>query len=167
MLTTVDEDLVRQAHGVVDALKRLRLTVVTAESCTGGLIAALLTYCPGASECVQGGFVVYTKDCKAIALGVPRTVLRDEGSVNGRVAAHLAGGALERSSADIALAVTGVLGPDPDEDGNPAGRVFFCVASRRHAPVIAQNHFSENEPDGVRRAVIVRALALLGETIQR
>jgi nicotinamide mononucleotide (NMN) deamidase PncC len=57
-------------------------------------------------------------------------------------------------------------GPDPDEDGNPPGRVFFCVASRRHAPVIVQNHFTEEDPDEVRRAVLVRGFALLGETVE-
>jgi nicotinamide-nucleotide amidase len=78
----VDEGLIAQAEAVVNELRRLNVTVVTAESCTGGLIAAALSHAAGASECLHGGFVVYTKRHKAQALGVSELVLHESGSVN-------------------------------------------------------------------------------------
>jgi nicotinamide-nucleotide amidase len=151
----VDNGLVRQAQALVDELRRRQLTVVTAESCTGGLIAALLSHGTGASECLHGGFVAYTKEHKAIALGVSRELLQRQGSVNAEVA---------RSSANIAVAVTGVLGPDADEDGNPPGLVWFAVTRTGHDPRIIEEHFNHGDPDDVRRAAILRALTLLGES---
>lgn len=157
----VDERLVREAQAIVDILRRAGVTVVTAESCTGGLIAAILSHGSKASACLHGGFVVYTKDNKAAALGVSRAVLERHGSVNKEVARQLAAGALQRSPAQIALAVTGVLGPDPDEDGNPPGRVCFAIATRGREPLIVEEKFNQSDPDEVRRAVILRALGLL------
>ncbi|HEY6482400.1 MAG TPA: nicotinamide-nucleotide amidohydrolase family protein [Steroidobacteraceae bacterium] len=153
-----------RAQSLVGELRRQRVTVVTAESCTGGLIAGLLSHAPRASECLHGGFVVYTKEHKQIALGVSRRVLDQNGSVNAEVARELAMGALARSPATLALAVTGVLGPDPDEDGNPPGRVIFSLARRDREPLVIEEHFGQAHPDAVRRAAILRALALLRET---
>jgi nicotinamide-nucleotide amidase len=160
----VDDGLVRQAQALVDELRRRQLTVVTAESCTGGLIASLLSHGTGASECLHGGFVAYTKVHKAIALGVSRELLQRQGSVNAEVARQLAQGALERSPANIAVAVTGVLGPDADEDGNPPELVWFAVTRTGHDPRVIEEHFNHGDPDDVRRAAILRALTLLGES---
>lgn len=159
----VDEKLIAQAETVVSELRRLKVTVVTAESCTGGLIAAALSHAPGASECLHGGFVVYTKTHKAQALGVSRLVLETSGSVNDQVAAQMVQGALERSPAEIAVAVTGVLGPDPDEDGNPPGLVYFAVQRRGREPRVVSAHFPGEKPDAVRRGVVERTLMLLRE----
>jgi nicotinamide-nucleotide amidase len=106
------------------------LTLVTAESCTAGLIAAALSKAEGATSVLHGGYVVYTKKQKTAALGVPASRLKREGSVTAQIAEDMARGALRRSAADIAIAVTGVLGPEPDEDGNPVGLVYFCCAKR-------------------------------------
>jgi nicotinamide-nucleotide amidase len=160
----VDDDLVRQARALVDELRGRQLTVVTAESCTGGLIAALLSHGTEASECLHGGFVAYTKEHKVIGLGVSRELLRRQGSVNSEVARQLAQGALERSPANIAVAVTGVLGPDADEDGNPPGLVWFAVTRSGHGTRVIEEHFNHDDPDDVRRAAILRALTLLGES---
>ena len=157
----VDPGLVQQAQTIVDAFRRRRLTAVTAESCTGGLIAALLSHAAGAGDCLHGGFVVYTKAHKAAALGVDAALLDRQGSVNPEVAAQLARGALERSPADLALAVTGVVGPEPDEDGNPPGLVYFASARRGGVAGVTEERFREDTPDCVRRAVIERAFALL------
>lgn len=159
----VDETLVQAARAVVDHLRRHRQSVVTAESCTGGLIAALLSYAPAASECLQGGFVVYSKEHKALALGVSRTLLQTRGSVNAQVAEQLARGALERSAATTALAVTGVVGPNPDEDGADPGRVFLALGRRGFGTRVVEEYFRRDRPDEVRRAIIARALALLRE----
>ncbi len=163
----LDEALSAQAEAVVSELRRLKLTVVTAESCTGGLIAAALSHAPGASDCLHGGFVVYTKAHKARALGVSNSVLETSGSVNGEVAGQLTRGALERSPAEVAVAVTGVLGPDPDEDGNPPGLIYFSVQRRGREPHVVSAHFNGEKPDRVRRAVVERALELLREEAGR
>src|SRR3569833_3168327 len=139
------------------------MTIVTAESCTGGLIAASLSHAPGASECLHGGFVVYTKESKTHALGVSRELLDQCGAVNATVAQELASGALARSSADIALSVTGVLGPTPDEDGNPPGLVYFGVLRRGHAARVVSQHFPQEDPHDVRRAVVRRARQVVRE----
>ena len=104
------------------------LTIVTAESCTAGKLAALLSEAPGAAERLHGSFVTYTKANKTRALGVPESLLDEQGAVCPEVAVAMAQGALARSPADIAVAITGVAGPEPDEDGNPVGRVCIALA---------------------------------------
>ena len=161
----IDSELIHEAETLVELLRARRLTVITAESCTGGLIAAALSHARGASDALHGGFVVYTKDCKAVALGVDRELLDRMGSVNAQVAHELARGAMEHSTADIAVAVTGVLGPDPDEDDNPPGQVYFGLARRGHDPRVFAQHFSRDDPNEVRRAVVLRAFEVLREAV--
>jgi len=110
--------LVEKAQPAIDALRDKNLSVIAAESCTAGLIAAILSHAPHAGECLHGGFVVYSKKHKTPSLGVNAALLKSKGSVNAEVALEMAQGALRRSFASVALAVTGVLGPDSDEDGN-------------------------------------------------
>jgi nicotinamide-nucleotide amidase len=159
----IDGELLEQGEELIKQLRDHGLSVVTAESCTGGLIAAALSHAPGASECLHGGFVVYTKESKTVALGVPRALLDQSGAVNAQVAQELASGALARSSADIVIAVTGVLGPHPDEDGNPPGQVYFGVLRRGRQPRVLAEYYTGDDPHQVRRAVVLRALALLRE----
>lgn len=161
----IDSGLIHKAETLVELLRAHQLTVITAESCTGGLISAALSHARGASDCLHGGFVVYTKDCKAVVLDVDRELLDRMGSVNAQVAHELARGAIARSTADLAIAVTGVLGPEPDEDGNPSGQVYFGLARRGHDPRVLAQHFSRDDPHQVRRAVVLRALELLGESV--
>src|ERR1700710_1019770 len=113
--------LSRVAGRTVAALRRRKLCAVTAESCTAGLIAAALSLGDGASDVLEGGFVTYTKEQKAAALGVRMPMMAKQGCVNPDCVRAMAAGALKHSAADIALAVSGVLGPEPDEDGNPVG----------------------------------------------
>lgn len=127
---TFEPALAAQSEQVVHALLDRQLTIVTAESCTAGLLAALLADAEGSSKALQGGFVVYTKTQKTQALGVSAALLRATGAVTEQVAAAMAGGALSRSAADIAIAITGVLGPAPDEDGNPVGLAFIALRDR-------------------------------------
>ncbi len=159
----IDSELIREAEKLVELLRAHKLTVITAESCTGGLISAALSHARGASDCLHGGFVVYTKDCKAFVLGVERELLQRMGSVNAEVAHQLARGAIAHSPADLAVAVTGVLGPEPDEDGNPPGQVYFGLARRGDDSRVFAQHFSRDDPHEVRRAVVLRALELLRE----
>jgi len=157
----IDNVLIDRAKSVVRVLKERGLTVVTAESCTAGLISAVLSQADGAGDVLHGSFVTYTKANKAMALGVDAELLRRKGSVNADVVRQLACGALERSPADLAIAVSGVLGPDPDEDGNPVGLVFFACCRRGALPEIVQKDYGKGPDDELRRATVTDALTLL------
>jgi nicotinamide-nucleotide amidase len=145
----------------VDVLREVGSSVVTAESCTGGLIAAVLSCAQGAGECLHGGFVVYTKAQKHRVLGVSRALLARRGSVNAEVALQMAQGALARTDARVAIAVTGVLGADADEDGNPAGLIYLGIAQRGSGARAIEECIPRHGPDEVRRRVVLRALELL------
>jgi nicotinamide-nucleotide amidase len=153
----IDAGLIEQATALIELLRVTRISVVTVESCTGGLIAAALARAPGASDCLYGGFA---------ALARARAPLGQSGSVSADVAGRLAVRALERTPANIAIGVTGVLGSQPDEDGNPPGRVYFGLLRRGHNPHVLTQHFSLEDPHRLRRAVVLRAMALLRETVQ-
>lgn len=160
-MATIDKYLVARAGIALRRLKSSGLTLITAESCTAGLLAAALSHGEGAGDLLQGGFVTYTKDQKSEALGIPRKLLAEKGSVNARVAAAMARGALKRSSAGIALAVTGVLGPTCDEDGNPVGLVFFSCLRRGGKMVILRKVYGRKAHDRLRRQTVIDAFNLL------
>jgi len=147
-------------------LKRSGLSVVTAESCTAGLLAKTLSDAPGAAEHLAGGFVTYTKAQKAKALGVSPRLLRNKGAVCSEVASALTRGALARSSADVAVAITGVAGPDPDEDGNPVGLVVIGVCRRGTLPTSFVHRLTGSR-HRVRRMAVDAALRQGMETIRK
>ena len=129
------------AKQVFDAAREHNLSIVTAESCTAGKLSTLLSEVPGAGEHLHGGFVTYSKASKTKLLGVSEIVLQQRGAVCADVAVAMAQGALERSPANLAVAITGVAGPERDEDGNPVG--FVCIAAVRegYAPVHTERHY--------------------------
>jgi nicotinamide-nucleotide amidase len=104
------------------------LTITTAESCTAGRLAVEFAKGEGAARHFVGGFVTYTKDAKASLLGVPKEMLLKETAVSPNVAATMARGAIAKSGASLGVAITGVTGSKPDEDGNPIGLVYCAVA---------------------------------------
>ena len=161
----IDPDLIACANRVGKILKQAQKTVVTAESCTAGLIAAVLSQADDAGEVLHGSFVTYTKANKTTALGVPATLLAEQGSVNEAVVVAMAEGALTRSPADIAIAVTGVLGPEPDEDGNPVGLVYLCCASRDAKPAVLRQDPEPRDPDLLRHKSVIAALDLLADQV--
>jgi len=163
----IDEALVARAAEVVAGLKRKQLTLVTAESCTAGLISAALSQAPGAGEVLHGSFVTYTKANKAMALGVDLFVLKSQGSVNAEVVRQLARGALARSPADLALAVSGVLGPEPDVDGNPVGLVYFCCCHRHEELRVLRADMGQLPHDTLRREAVLQGLAFIDTCIER
>ncbi|HEY6481120.1 MAG TPA: nicotinamide-nucleotide amidohydrolase family protein [Streptosporangiaceae bacterium] len=116
-----------QAATAIELLIARDETVATAESLTGGLVAAALTTVPGSSAAVRGGVVAYATELKAALLGVPADLLERHGAVHGTVAEAMAEGARDRLGASIGVATTGVAGPDPAE-GKPVGMVFVAVA---------------------------------------
>ena len=114
---------------VLEGLKEKGLTLGTAESCTGGLIAKRLTDIPGASQTFKGGIVSYTNEVKQSVLGVPRALLEGHGAVSAEVAAAMAEGARRVLGCDIALSSTGVAGPDRDDRGSEVGTMFVAIAA--------------------------------------
>lgn len=157
----IDRSLIDSAARLLRRLKSRGLTIVTAESCTAGLICAALSQAEGAGEVLHGSFVTYTKANKAKALGVDEALLAREGSVNAEVVRQLARGALDRSPADLAIAVSGVLGPSPDEDGNPVGLVFFACCGGDRELTIVRKDYGGQAHDALRHAVVLDALALV------
>ena len=157
----IDEQLIDQAIVVLETLQQQGLKAVTAESCTGGLIAAVLSEAPGAAEHFEGGFVVYTPEQKFFALKILPAVIDAHGTVSREVAIAMAEGALQCSVADIALSVTGVAGPDTDEKGNPVGRVFFGCARRGSMTVSEKREFGNIGRSAVLRAATSEALSII------
>ncbi|MFN3523655.1 MAG: CinA family protein [Phenylobacterium sp.] len=153
------DDLARKVLKVCDE-RRLRLA--TAESCTGGLLAALLTDFPGRSHAFDRGFVAYSEEAKLEALGVPRSILAADGAVSPRTARAMAEGALARSKADLAVSITGYCeaGPGPDE---PAGLVYFACARRTGSTLRRREAFGDIGRARVRMACLRTALSLLAE----
>lgn len=164
---TLSEETIKQATTVMDLLTSAKMSLVTAESCSGGLVCTLLSGAEGAGTALEGGFVVYTKDQKAVALGVQRELLQKIGSVEPEIARRMAEGALERSLADIALVLTGVIGPAEDEDGNPVGRVIFGCGLRGEPVEVEECRFEPMKPDEMRNLVVSHALTLLERKIRQ
>jgi PncC family amidohydrolase len=158
---SIGPHLTRVAGRTVAALHKKKLSVVTAESCTAGLIAASLSLGEGAGDVLEGGFTTYTKEQKAAALGVKKRDMEREGCVNSRCVRTMAAGALKRSKADIAIAVSGVLGPKPDEDGNAVGLVYFCCQRRGRRPNIIRREYGFEPHDELLAKTVLEALRLV------
>jgi nicotinamide-nucleotide amidase len=165
MQCCVSEKLVKAGSDAIRLLRKQDKSVVTAESCTGGLVAACLTHGRDASSSFHGAFVVYSKALKAQVLGVDRELLHQRGAVNAEVAAQMAEGALRCSPASLAISITGVLGPDPDEDQNPPGLVFLGLAQAGQPTISNRLELPGCEPDTVREQTVLRALELLSQTL--
>ena len=117
-------------QGLIKLLLDHKRTVATAESCTGGLLGAMLTDVPGSSAAYRGGFVTYSNDLKTELLGVPADLINQHGAVSQQVALAMAQGALQRSGADLAVSITGIAGPDGGTPDKPVGTVWIGLASR-------------------------------------
>jgi len=161
----MNDTLKARAADLVARAAREKLSIITAESCTSGLLATVLSEAPGAAQILHGGFVTYTKEHKALALDVPQDLLHAKGAVCQEVACAMAQGALAHSKADLAAAITGVDGPEPDDDGNPVGRVFIAAARRGHPVTCFRKDYGEIGRDAVRQAAIADAIAALDELV--
>ncbi len=120
-------DVASLEERVLELLKARKLTLSAAESCTGGLVAKRMTDLPGASAVFRGGVVSYTDEVKHKVLGVPQELLRRNGAVSRAVAEAMAKGVRQLTGSDLAVAITGVAGPDPDERKNPVGLVYLAL----------------------------------------
>jgi nicotinamide-nucleotide amidase len=149
------------AAEVIQQARLCGLSLVTAESCTAGAVARALSEVPGAGDHLQGGFVVYSKEMKTKALGVSSYLLKQKTAVCAEVAEAMARGALKRSPAEVAVAVTGVAGPEPDEDGNPVGLIYCCAVRNGHDPVTSRRHCKQMKHDEIIHEAIRESLRLL------
>lgn len=156
----MNDDLIVAASAALDAARAADLKIATAESCTGGLIAASLTEIPGSSDVFERGFVTYSNEAKTEMLGVPAGLIAEHRAVSEPVARAMAEGALAHSSADIAVAVTGIAGPGGGSAEKPVGLVFIGAA-RKGVSAIAERHVFPGDRAEVRRATVMRALAVL------
>ena len=147
------------AAALLDDLRAHGVTVATAESCTGGLIAAALTEIAGSSDVVDRGFVTYSNAAKMELLGVPEELLAAHGAVSEPVARAMAEGALKRALAGIAVSVTGVAGPGGGSAEKPVGTVWFGCALRGSA-THAERQVFPGDRAAIRAATVLRAFAL-------
>ena len=136
-------------------------TLVTAESCTGGMIGSLMTAVPGSSRVFKGGIISYCNAVKEKQLGVPGDVLEQFGAVSEEVAKAMAQGALYRLEADVAISVTGLAGPDGDDRGNPVGTVFVGYVDKNNC--FAKKFLFTGEREQIRTAAAREALELVIE----
>lgn len=148
------------AAALLDACRAKGVRLATAESCTGGLIAAVLTAIAGSSDVVERGFIAYSNAAKIELLGVPAELINAVGAVSEQVAQRMAEGALQRSHADIAVSVTGVAGPGGGSVEKPVGLVWFGLA-QRSCPVTSERRIFPGGRTAIRIAIVEHAFALI------
>ncbi|KAB2950516.1 MAG: CinA family protein [Rhizobiaceae bacterium] len=151
------EDVGELADRFLKACAGRKILATTAESCTGGLIIAAMTDIPGSSSMVDRGFVTYSNDAKIDMLGVKAETLEAHGAVSAETAREMAGGALARSKASIALAVTGIAGPDGGSAEKPVGLVWFGVAAKGRPVHVEVRVFDNRGRDYIRRETVKHA----------
>lgn len=144
---------------LLDKLKHSEVKLVTAESCTGGLLSAVITNVPGASSSLERGFVTYSNESKTEMLGVPKKLIAEHGAVSKEVAIAMAEGALKHSHADISVAITGIAGPDGGSKEKPVGLVYIAVSYKGKTRAI-RHHFSGNRTQ-VRQQSVEKAFSHL------
>ncbi len=159
--TTEEEVTLEQA--VVELLKKHNLTVATAESCTGGMVAARLVNVPGVSESLMVGYITYADKAKHKLLGVKKSLLKKKGAVSAEVAKEMAKGAAAFSKADVTIATTGIAGPDGGSEKKPVGLVYIACNVKGKVKV-KECHFSGNRMK-IRESTVANALILMRECI--
>ncbi|MBR0775248.1 CinA family protein [Bradyrhizobium diazoefficiens] len=151
------------SRSLLDLCRMRKLTIATAESCTGGLVAGALTDIPGSSDVIDRGFVTYSNDAKRAMLGVEAGTLTNFGAVSKETATAMAVGALERAGVDLAVAITGIAGPGGATPGKPVGLVHFAAAARDGRIIHREQRFGAIGRSAVRARSVVEALRMLME----
>ena len=151
------------SRSLLDLCRMRKLTIATAESCTGGLVAGALTDIPGSSDVIDRGFVTYSNDAKRTMLGVEAGTLTNFGAVSKETATAMAVGALERAGVDLAVAITGIAGPGGATPGKPVGLVHFAAAARDGRIIHREQRFGAIGRTAVRQRSVVEALRMLME----
>jgi nicotinamide-nucleotide amidase len=137
-----------------------RRRIATAESCTGGWVAKCLTDVPGSSQWFERGYVTYSNLAKEQSIGVAPEVIETFGAVSRPTAEQMAAGALHDSGAELAVAITGIAGPDGGTPDKPVGLVWFALSQRSGVPVAEEHHFA-GDREAIRRAAVAAALRLV------
>ena len=156
-----DAQTVELATSVLAACRAKGWHVATAESCTGGLVAAALTAIAGASEVVDRGFVTYSNEAKMALLGVPEATLAAVGAISAESALAMAAGAVSRAGVDLAVSITGIAGPGGGSAEKPVGLVYLGVATKTTCR--SERHVFPGHRAGIRHAAVIRALEMLRE----
>ena len=156
-----DGELLARAEALIAAYAAAGRTIATAELCTGGLVAGLLTAVPGSSAALERGFATYSNEAKAETIGVPMDLIRQEGAVSAAVARAMAAGALAASRATVAVAITGIAGPGGGSAGKPVGLVHFGLALRDGGTRHLERRYGDLGRAEIRRAAVSDALGLL------
>src|SRR5881275_1901314 len=151
------------SRSLLDLCRMRKLTIATAESCTGGLVAGALTDIPGSSDVIDRGFVTYSDDAKRTMLGVKALTLDSFGAVSKETATAMAVGALEKAGTDLAVSITGIAGPGGATPGKPVGLVHFAVASRDGRITHREHRFGAIGRGAVRNRSVLEALRMLME----
>jgi nicotinamide-nucleotide amidase len=151
------------ARSLLDLCRMRKLTIATAESCTGGLVAGALTDIPGSSDVIDRAFVSYSNEAKRVMLGVKATTLAAFGAVSKETATAMAVGALERAGVDLAVSITGIAGPGGATPGKPVGLVHFAVAARDGRILNRECRFGAIGRSAVRQRSVIEALRMLIE----
>ena len=149
------------AREIIERCAAAKLKIAAAESCTGGLVAGALTEIEGSSAVVDRGFVTYSNAAKISVLGVAPDLIAQFGAVSREVALAMVAGAIARSDADIAIAITGIAGPTGGSAEKPVGLVHFAAARRGNRAVHAERRFGDIGRAAVRLASVAEALAML------
>jgi len=157
----IDDSLREVASRVLDLFRARGLKLATAESCTGGLVAAALTAIAGSSDVVDRGFVTYSNEAKQAMLGVPAATLKRYGAVSAQTAAAMAAGALKNSPADVSVAITGIAGPSGGTKRKPVGLVHFAAATRDGGRIARSRRYGKIGRRRVRERSVTEALELL------
>lgn len=161
----MNPELVAHAEEILAACRAAGLKVVTAESCTGGLVAAALTAVAGSSDVFERGFVTYSNDAKNELLGVPPAVIAHHGAVSEEVARLMAAGALLHARADVTLAITGIAGPGGGTAAKPVGLVHIAAARKSGGVLHRELRLGDIGRNRVRHESAMAALALLAELV--
>jgi nicotinamide-nucleotide amidase len=161
LAVTFSPRLLALAAAVLDEARAKGLRLATAESCTGGLIAGLLTEIPGSSDVLDRGFVTYSNEAKEAMLGVPHDLIAAHGAVSAEVARAMAEGALSHTLAGLSLAVTGIAGPSGGSPEKPVGLVHFAAAHRGTQMLHEEHRFGDVGRSAVRLKSVETALFLL------
>lgn len=156
----IPDSLLHEAEALLAACRARHVMLATAESCTGGLIAAALTAIAGSSDVVDRGFVTYSNEAKHDLVGVPMPLIDRHGAVSEEVARAMAEGALANSRADITVSVTGVAGPGGGSAEKPVGLVCFGLAQRGR-PVHTERQIFPGDRGAIRAATVAHAFALI------
>lgn len=157
----MSDDVHDLAAAVLEACRARRLKVATAESCTGGLVAGALTAIAGSSDVVDCGFVTYSDAAKQRMLGVAAETLRDHGAVSRQTAEAMARGAIAKSGAHVAVAITGIAGPGGGGPDKPVGLVHFAAAKRGGDVTAVEMRYGDLGRSEIRRRSVLQALAML------